>query len=163
MITIGIDPGTDRVGFGIISGEHNTYTLIDAGIFSHTETQHGKKLLKIQESIRALLNNYHPDCVAIEKLFFSKNQKTAMQVAEARGVLICICEELAVPYVEYTPNEVKLNITGNGNADKKTVLKMVRLFLKHPKLDIIDDASDALALAILAQNTTYRTIRTSTY
>jgi crossover junction endodeoxyribonuclease RuvC len=88
--------------------------------------------------------------VAIEKLFFAKNQKTAIAVAQSRGVVLLATKEQGIRIKEYTPNEVKLGVTGYGFADKKAVLKMVRLILNKGDLKVIDDASDALALAIFA-------------
>ena len=90
--------------------------------------------------------------LGIEKLFFAKNQKTAMAVAQARGAILLAAEEAGLTIKEYAPNEVKLGIAGYGFADKKAILKMVRLMLKKPDLAVIDDASDALALAIMACN-----------
>ena len=88
--------------------------------------------------------------MAIEKLFFAKNTKTALAVAQARGVILLATKERGIRIKEYTPNEVKLGVTGYGFADKKAVLKMVRLILRKQNLKVIDDASDALALAILS-------------
>lgn len=95
---------------------------------------------------------HKPDVLAIEKLYFAKNQKTALAVAQARGVILLAGKEHGLRIREYAPNEVKIGVTGYGAADKKAVLKMVRLILKRPDLSVIDDASDALALAILAAN-----------
>jgi crossover junction endodeoxyribonuclease RuvC len=97
-----------------------------------------------------LIKKYTPDIMGIEKLYFVKNQKTAIAVAQARGVILLSARERGIPVKEYAPNEVKLGIAGYGFADKKAVLKMVRLILGKHDLKIIDDASDALAIAIVA-------------
>lgn len=150
---LGIDPGTKRAGFGIISKSGNELRLLDAGIINVGRATENESLLIIKKHVDSLIQKYLPVAVSIESLFFSKNQKTAMSVAEARGVCLLSALERNIPILEFSPNEVKGAIAGFGFADKKAVLKMVRLILKEPKLEIIDDASDALALAIVgAQN-----------
>lgn len=151
MISLGIDPGTRRIGYGLVQTSHRdaTVTLIAAGILKIKSTDDPSALAETKNELDALIKKYKPDVVAIEKLYFAKNQKTAIAVAQARGVILLAARECRVPIREYTPNEVKLGVTGYGSADKKAVLKMVRLILNKPDLKVIDDASDALALAIL--------------
>ena len=152
-IILGIDPGTKRAGYGIISKEGNVLRLIDAGIFEVGKATENESLLIIKRQIDSLIKKHKPSVFSIEKLFFSKNQKTAMSVAESRGVSLLCALEQNIPILEFSPNEVKSAVAGFGFADKKAILKMVRLILKEPKLEVIDDASDALALAIVgAQN-----------
>lgn len=150
MIALGIDPGTDRVGYGIVRKEGGTFSYIDAGILAVSRGAAHIKLRDIKRGVDHLFATHAPQACAIEKLFFAKNQKTALRVAEARGVLLLSIADAGVPLFEYAPNEVKLGIAGDGSADKRAVLKMVRLTLREPALSVIDDASDALALAILA-------------
>jgi crossover junction endodeoxyribonuclease RuvC len=150
MNILGIDPGTRRAGFGLISKTGNELRLLDAGIFDVGKCTDNEALLLIKKQIDSLIKKYSPKVFSIEKLFFSKNQKTAMSVAESRGVSILAAMENHLSILEFSPNEVKSAIAGFGLADKKAVLKMVRLILKEPKLEVIDDASDALALAIVA-------------
>lgn len=158
MIALGIDPGTRRVGYGVVEcgGKNGNATgannaqFIAAGILTITATDDVPALEEIKKGIDALIKKYKPDVVAIEKLFFAKNTKTALAVAQARGVILLATKERGVRIKEYTPNEVKLGVTGYGSADKKAVLKMVRLILGKHDLAVIDDASDALALAILS-------------
>lgn len=150
---LGIDPGTKRAGFGLISKTGNNLKFLDAGIINVGKSTENESLLIIKKQLDSLIKNYSPAVFSIESLFFSKNQKTAMSVAEARGVCLLSALEKNIPILEFSPNEVKSAIAGFGFADKKAILKMVRLILKEPKLDIVDDASDALALAIMgAQN-----------
>ncbi len=150
---LGIDPGTKRAGFGVISKEGNILRLLDAGIFAVGKSTTNESLLIIKNQIDLLIKKYNPSVFAIEKLFFSTNQKTAMSVAESRGVCILSALEKNIPILEFSPNEIKSSIAGFGMADKKAILKMVRLILKEPNLKVIDDASDALAIAIVgAQN-----------
>lgn len=150
MITLGIDPGTRRVGYGIVRGNGREAELIDAGILKIEGESNAEALGEINKELAGLIKKHKPEVVAIERLFFAKNQKTALAVAEARGVIMLCAEEQGLRIKEFTPNEVKMGVTGYGHADKKAVLKMVRLILKEPQLDVIDDASDALALAIMA-------------
>jgi crossover junction endodeoxyribonuclease RuvC len=150
MISLGIDPGTRRIGYGIVQKDGGSIQFVSAGILTIKSTEDAPALLETKRQIDALIKKHRPDIFAIEKLFFAKNQKTAMAVAQARGVILLAAAENSVKIKEYSPNEVKLGITGYGFADKKAVLKMVRLTLGKQNLKMIDDASDALALAILA-------------
>lgn len=153
MISLGIDPGTRRIGYGIIEKKKdNSICLLAANILDIKSTNNTAALAETKKGIAALLKKYKPDVFAIEKLYFAKNQKTALAVAEARGVIMLAAYETGVPIKEYTPNEIKLGITGYGFADKKAILKMVRLILGEHDLKIIDDASDALAIAIMGTN-----------
>ena len=124
--------------------------FIAAGILKIESADDTVALAETKKGIAAVIKKYKPDIMGIEKLFFAKNQRTAMAVAQARGVLLLAAYEAGVPIKEYTPNEIKLGIAGYGFADKKAILKMVRLILGKHELKIIDDASDALAGAIMA-------------
>lgn len=156
MIALGIDPGTRRIGYGIVKKEKdNTLRFIAAGILKIESADDTVALAETRKGIAAVIKKYKPDIMGIEKLFFAKNQRTAMAVAQARGVLLLAAYEAGVPIKEYTPNEIKLGIAGYGFADKKAILKMVRLILGKHELKIIDDASDALAGAIMAINARY--------
>ncbi len=148
MIALGIDPGTRRIGYGVVDHEQGRTTYVAAGLFEITAHEDIAALEETKKEIDRLIEQYRPDAVAVERLFFSKNKKTAIAVAQSRGVILLAIKERGIPVVEYTPNEVKIGVTGYGLADKKAVLKMVRLILKKDDLRIIDDASDALALAI---------------
>jgi len=152
MITLGIDPGTRRIGYGVVSKEKGALRLVCADILEIKTKDDVSALEETKKGIDALIKKYKPDVLAIERLFFAKNQKTALAVAQARGVILLAAKERGTPIKEYTPNEVKLGITGYGFADKKAVLKMVRLILGEHELKVIDDASDALALAIICAN-----------
>lgn len=161
MISLGIDPGTRRIGYGIVGSgqagnpDANAIEFIAAGILKIESSDDPSALVETKCELDKLIKKYKPDAVAIEKLFFAKNQKTALAVAQARGVILLAVHDRGIPIQEYTPNEVKSNIAGYGHADKKAVLKMVRLILGKHDLKVIDDASDALALAILASNRRY--------
>ena len=153
MIVLGIDPGTRRMGYGVIRFERGVSTMVEAGLVRVTSKNNIEALSEIRRGIETLIEKTHPDMLAIEKLYFSNNQKTALPVAEARGVVLATAHECGIDIREFSPNEVKLGIAGYGRADKIAVLKMVRLTLREPNLRVIDDASDALALAILGAQT----------
>lgn len=154
MIIIGIDPGTTRVGYGLIKKDCGRTSLISAGIL---KVKSGEKILfEIKNGLDKIIKKFKPDVMAIEKLYFVKNRKTAIRVAEARGVIILAALEGRLKIKEYNPNEIKSGITGYGFADKKAVLKMVKLILEEPRLNVVDDASDALALAILCASDNYQ-------
>lgn len=150
MISLGIDPGTRRIGYGVVRKDGGTTEYVSAGILRIKSSEDVSALQETKQEIDALIKKYKPDVFAIEKLFFAKNQKTAIAVAQARGVALLAAKEKGIRIKEYAPNEVKLGVAGYGFADKKAMLKMVRLILGKHDLKIIDDASDALALAILA-------------
>jgi crossover junction endodeoxyribonuclease RuvC len=153
MTILGIDPGTRRVGYGVIRREFANVHFVAAGILEiETDTNDIAALSEIKRGMDKLIKKYKPDVLAVERLFFAKNQKTALSVAQARGVILLSACEHNVPVKEYSPNEVKLGVTGYGFTDKKGVLKMVQLILGKPGLKIIDDASDALAIAIMGSN-----------
>jgi crossover junction endodeoxyribonuclease RuvC len=149
MISLGIDPGTRRIGYGVVSGEGSSVGFIAAGILDIKSSDDPGALSETKREMDAIIKKYKPDVVGVEKLYFAKNQKTAIAVAQARGVILLAAREHRLLIREYTPNEVKLGVTGYGSADKKAVAKMVRLILGKHDLKVIDDASDALALAIL--------------
>jgi crossover junction endodeoxyribonuclease RuvC len=156
MISLGIDPGTRRIGYGIVEKKKdNTIHFVAAGILKIVSADDIGALAETKKGAAALIKKYKPDIMGIEKLFFAKNQKTAMAVAQARGVLLLAAYDAGIPIREYAPNEIKLGIAGYGFADKTAILKMVRLILGKQDLKIIDDASDALAGAIMAVQERY--------
>ena len=143
---LGIYPGTGICGFGVIE---NGTKMLDAGVISTPpRTPLGIRLLDIYDSLHQIIKQNRPDIVSIEKLFFSKNITTGISVAEARGVVLLVCQQHGLPVFEYTPNEIKKTITGYGSADKKQMQEMVRLHLNLPAVPKPDDAADALAAAI---------------
>ena len=153
MIVLGIDPGTTRIGYGVIESSGNSLRHITSGILEITPKEtSGERLDEIRTALERLLLHTHPEKVGVERLFFSKNKKTALSVAEARGVLVATVVHNKIPLLELSPNEVKLAVTGNGNSKKTEVAKMVS-FLLHMKVShLLDDATDALAIAIASSN-----------
>ncbi len=152
MRILGIDPGSTRIGFGLIANKKGQQTLLKSGLLKITSSNKEKRLLELADSYKKLLEKEKPDLVAIEKLFFVKNIKTGLEVAQSRGTIIFLTAQENIPLVEYAPSEVKLNVTGSGSADKKAVAKMVKRILKTEKIKGPDDVFDALAIAITAAN-----------
>ena len=150
MIILGIDPGTARVGYGVIKKDGAKILFLGAGILRVSKSDGRHIFLQIKIGLEKIIKKWKPEIMAIEKVYFSKNQKTAMSVAEARGVAILTGLEDGLAIREYSPNEIKAGLTGYGHADKRGVAKMVNLALGTPKLKVMDDASDALAIAIFA-------------
>ena len=153
QIILGIDPGYGRLGFGFISIQPGKVIALDYGIIS---TKAGEKfphrLLQISQDLEILIQQHQPDLISIEKLYFAKNTKTAMQVAEARGVILLKSAERQIPIIEFTPAQIKKSITGDGTADKKAIQWMVKEILKLKATPQIDDAADALAVALTASS-----------
>lgn len=149
MKILGIDPGLAIVGYSVIDFDGDNLVLLNSGSIktskNNTESQ---RLLEIFEDMNVLVEKYKPDVASIEKLFFFKNQKTVMPVAQARGVIMLALEKNGVPVNEYTPMEVKQTLTGYGRADKKEVEQMVKIALKCDVLPCLDDTIDSMAIAI---------------
>ncbi len=149
MIVLGIDPGYAIVGYGVVSYESNHFRMLDYGaITTEAHTPFNERLERIYDCARALIEHYHPEAMAIEKLFFNTNQKTAIDVAQARGALVLAAQKARIPIFEYTPLQVKQSVVGYGRAEKKQVQEMTRVMLNLEKIPRPDDAADALAMAI---------------
>ncbi|MBI2552173.1 crossover junction endodeoxyribonuclease RuvC [Candidatus Uhrbacteria bacterium] len=149
MIILGIDPGVARLGYGIVEEIKNVPRAVTYGCFETPSTMsHANRLATIHKELTQLIKKYRPVKIAVEKLFFSKNVKTALQVGEARGVILMTCAKLQVPCVEISPKEVKQALTGYGGADKQQIQRMVQLLLKLKEIPKPDDAADALAIAL---------------
>ncbi len=149
MIILGIDPGTATTGFGIVKKNRGNFELLDFGIIATSpKDTASKRLEKIFQEVSLILEKIKPDLVVVEKLYFFKNLKTAMPVAEARGVILLAIQQNKIKIIELTPLEVKMGMCGYGRAEKLQVQKMVKETLKLEKIPKPDDAADALALAI---------------
>jgi crossover junction endodeoxyribonuclease RuvC len=150
-IFLGIDPGTHRLGYGAVVFKRGKFGLIKQGVLEIKNKGYTPgQLIDIYDTVSSLIDEISPDEVAVEKLFFSKNQTTAMTVAEARGVILLAAAKKSIKISEFTPNTVKQSVSGYGSADKKSVLKMISIILGLKDFKPIDDASDALAIAITA-------------
>lgn len=149
MIILGIDPGYAITGFGVIQYEGKRLRVLDYGVIkTASDMPFPDRLLAIDQALGELSGRHHPDCFAIEELFFSRNTTTAIGTAQARGVAVVSAARAGVPVFEYTPMQVKLAVTGYGRAEKRQVQDMVRVLLKLKILPKPDDAADALAVAI---------------
>lgn len=149
MRILGIDPGTATVGWGIIDIQGgNTKAVAFGHISTSKDSSPQKRLLEISENISTLVKKYRPEEAAVEELFFFKNQKTIIAVAQARGCILLTLENLCVSIFGYTPLEVKQALTNYGRADKSQVQLMVKAILKLSTIPQPDDAADALAIAL---------------
>lgn len=153
MRVLGIDPGTAIVGYSIIDYKNNKIQLIDYGcIYTNKEDSLSLRLEQVYLRVESLINLYKPDHMAIEELFFFKNQKTIIEVGQARGVITLVGQKNRLNLFSYTPLQVKMGIAGYGRATKKQIQEMVKLILKLDEIPKPDDAADALAIAITHVN-----------
>ena len=154
MIILGIDPGIAIVGYGVVEYIKGKFRLIAMGSI---ETPAGldveERLQMVYDDMCELIDTYRPDEMAIEELFFNTNQKTAIAVAEARGVILLSAVQRKVPISEYTPLQVKQSVVGYGRAEKKQVIALVGMILGMENGPKLDDTADALALAICHAHT----------
>lgn len=149
MKILGIDPGTATVGWGVIDVVGSRASVVAFGhISTPKDTPLPKRLAEISSDISAIIREYRPEEAAVEELFFSSNQKTAMAVAQSRGGILLTLENLCVSIYGYTPLEVKQALTNYGRADKAQVQLMVKALLKLSVIPKPDDAADALAVAL---------------
>lgn len=149
MKILGIDPGMAIVGYGLIEVEGDNIQLLASGsIQTDKKLPDSKRLLEVYNDLSTIVQKYQPDCASVEELFFFKNQKTVIPVAEARGVILTVLEKFGIPTFGYTPMVVKQVLTGYGRADKKEVEQMVRIALESEILPKLDDTVDAIAIAI---------------
>jgi crossover junction endodeoxyribonuclease RuvC len=145
---LGIDPGTARLGYGIIDAGDG-YAAVDFGtIETSAKDTMAQRLLQLHQALTHLIATHAPEAMAIEQLFFSRNVTTAISVGQARGVAMLAAAQAGLPVTEYTPAEVKQAISGYGNADKQQVQFMVQLLLELDAVPHPDDAADALAIAL---------------
>lgn len=148
---LGLDPGFARIGFGLVE---KSAGQLRALVYGCWETKNNEifafRLGTVAQELRALIRKFKPQAVALEKLFFFKNVKTAIDVAQARGALILVSREAGLPVWELTPLQVKQSLSGYGRAEKGQIQKMVQLILRLKEKPRSDDAADALAIAIAA-------------
>lgn len=149
MLILGIDPGLATIGFGAIQKNGEKYRAVEYGAITTKPNQIVEKRLdEIFGEMNGLLDRLRPDCLAIEELFFNSNVTTAIDVAQARGVILLAAYRHGVDIYEYTPLEVKSSVVGYGRAEKQQVQYMVRLMLGLASTPKPDDVADALALAL---------------
>ena len=148
-IILGIDPGTNIMGYGLIRIESNQAELITLGVLHLVKVDgHALKLRKIFEKTLALIDQYHPDDLAIEAPFFGKNIQSMLKLGRAQGVAMAAALYRSIPIFEYSPKKIKQSITGNGNASKEQVAAMLQTILKFKETSEYLDATDGLAVAL---------------
>ena len=150
MRIVGIDPGHSRIGYALITADGSSLRCEQMGTWGLSALPLRERLARLELLLAAFLEDAKADRVGIERLYFSSNRKTAMEVSEARGVILLVTRKSGVPIVELAPNEVKRAVTGDGGASKAAVAKMVRWILHLEDGREVDDTTDALAIAIAA-------------
>ena len=148
MIAIGFDPGTARLGYGVIESDPDPRAIDYGVIVTNSDEPMAQRLLVIHTAVGQLIDLHRPTAVAVETLFFAQNVTTAMTVGQARGTVLLAAAQRAVAVAEYAPSEVKQAVVGYGKADKAQIQEMVRLILGLTTAPHPDDAADALAVAI---------------
>ncbi len=149
MVILGIDPGYATTGFGLISAERGTYTLLQYGIITTpADLPFPQRLNMLFEDMSRLIEVTKPGAVAVEELFWGHNITTGIGVSHGRGVILLAIERAGLPLFEYTPMQVKQAVVGYGKAEKRQVMDMTRRFLKMEKMPRPDDAADAIAIAL---------------
>lgn len=148
MNFLGIDPGTHRIGYGIVNAGRTEIVAVSYGVIENTGTDRAAHFANVEQSLTELLERHAPHAVGVERLFFATNRKTAMAVSEMRGVILACLSRHGSDIREFTPLQVKRSVCGYGKADKRQVQQMVRMILGIKEVIRPDDASDALAIAI---------------
>jgi crossover junction endodeoxyribonuclease RuvC len=148
-IILGLDPGTSVMGYGLIKVKKQQLTLLQFGVIHLKKyDNHEIKLKKIFDRVLSLIDDYHPDEVALEAPFFGKNIQSMLKLGRAQGVAMAAALSRDIPITEYAPKKVKQSVTGNGNASKEQVAAMLKMLLKFTEDPKLLDATDALAVAL---------------
>lgn len=164
LVVLGIDPGYAIVGWGLVEFKNNSFRPIRYGaITTEADTDFNERLRMIFDDLSQVIKVFKPDAMSIEKLYFTTNQKTAIMVAEARGVILLSAKQNGLPIFEYTPLQVKTAVTGYGKAKKPQVMEMTRRLLKLPEVPKPDDTADALAIALTHIQATGSELRQKMY
>lgn len=149
MKIFGIDPGSDRTGYGCVESDGSRHRLVDCGtLTSAARTPFPERLLIIYDGLANLLERHRPDCVAIEDVFHARNVRSALTLGHARGVALVAATRAGVPVATYAPAEIKRAVVGYGRAEKRQIQHMIRLLLGLAAAPTPHDAADALAVAI---------------
>lgn len=151
MRAMGIDPGTAICGFGVVDSEGSRLRPVTYGTIETTpDHSDAERLVMIYDGLRQLYDQYRPDVIGVEQLFFNRNVTTAIAVGQARGVILLTAQQAHLPLLEFTPLQVKQGVTGYGRATKNQVIDMTMRLLGIRQKIKPDDAADALAMAIYA-------------
>lgn len=149
MRILGIDPGYDRLGIAIVEKKIGKNTLVYSECFqTSAKDPFHQRLGQVGRKMEEIIRKYSPSALAIESLFITKNQKTAMRVSETRGVIMYEAIKSLVPVYEYTPLEIKVAVTGDGRGDKRQIIKMIPLLIKMENKITLDDEYDAIAVSL---------------
>lgn len=149
MVILGIDPGYAIIGYGVIYYNANRFSVLEYGaVTTDSKDKFTTRLSQIYADVCKIIERCKPDAISIEKLYFNTNTTTAIDVAQARGVILLAATQNNIPVFEYTPLQVKSAVTGYGRAEKKQVMEMVKNILRLEKIPKPDDTADALAIAV---------------
>ena len=149
MRVLGIDPGSETLGWGVVEGSGLKYSLVDYGtVKSSPRETFSRRLLKIYEGVEAVIGKFQPDAISVEEAFYAVNVKVALKLGQVRGVVLLLGEKSGMEIGEYSPRLIKQTVVGYGNAEKHQVQEMVRLLLRMKTVPEPHDAADALAIAI---------------
>ena len=149
MRVLGIDPGSETTGWGVVEGDARRYALVDFGtVKAKPRERFSARLLKISVGVEELIERFRPDVCAVEEAFFAVNAKTALQLGHVRGVVLLAAERAGIEIAEYAPRLIKQTVVGYGAAEKQQVQEMMRVLLKLRAVPTPLDASDALAVAV---------------
>jgi crossover junction endodeoxyribonuclease RuvC len=149
MRVLGIDPGSETTGWGVVEGTARRYQLVEFGtVRANARERFAARLLKVSDGVEKLIERFRPDVCAVEDAFFAANAKTALKLGQVRGVVLVAAERAGVEIAEYAPRLVKQSVVGYGAAEKHQVQEMVRVLLRLPAPPAPFDASDALAVAL---------------
>ena len=149
MRVLGIDPGSETTGWGVVEGDARRYKALDFGtVRANPRERFSARLLKISSGVEALIEKFRPDVCAVEEAFFAANAKTALKLGHVRGVVLLAAERAGLEIAEYAPRLIKQTVVGYGAAEKQQVQEMMRVLLKLKAAPTPHDASDALAVAV---------------
>jgi len=149
MRVLGIDPGSETLGWGVVEGSGLKYSLVDYGtVRSNPRQAFSKRLLNVYRGVEEIFERFAPDVLSIEEAFYAVNVGVALKLGQVRGVTLLLAEQRSVEIAEYSPRLIKQTVVGYGNAEKHQVQEMVRLLLKMKSAPTPHDAADALAIAI---------------
>lgn len=149
MRVLGIDPGSETLGWGVVEGVGNKYSLVEFGVVKSNPRQaFSKRLAKIFAEVAEVAERLRPDALAIEEAFYSVNVNVAMKLGQVRGIMLLLAEQRGLDIAEYAPRLIKKTVVGYGNAEKQQVGEMVRILLNMKTIPTPHDAADALAIAI---------------
>ena len=149
MRVLGIDPGSETLGWGVVDGSGSKYTLVAYGtVKSNPKQQFSKRLLNIYNGVAEIMAEHSPDVLSVEDTFYAVNVGVALKLGQVRGTMLLLAEQRGIEIAEYAPRLVKQTVVGYGNAEKHQVQEMVKILLKMKTVPTPHDAADALAIAI---------------